>query len=168
MTKPAGADSVPGSDALPGDRVTPSVGAGDATARRTWQLLSEVGLSLRATWTGLAAEFDLTPMQALALKRLEPDTPLPMNTLADVMICDASNVTGIVDKLEARGLIERRPLEHDRRVKMLAVTKRGEELRRRFMERSSEPPPTILKLSSDDQRLLSEVLERLLATEPTR
>jgi DNA-binding MarR family transcriptional regulator len=165
MTKPDGAAPAPGSDAPASDRVTPSVDIGDATARRTWQLLSEVGLTLRTTWTGLAAEFDLTPAQALALKRLEPNTPLPMSTLADVMICDASNVTGIVDKLEARGLIERRPVEHDRRVKMLAVTKRGEELRRRFMERSSEPPPTILKLSSEDQRLLCEVLERLLAAD---
>ena len=165
MTKPAAAAAVPGSDAPEGARVPPSVVGGDKTARRAWQLLSKVGLTLRATWTGLAAEFDLTPMQALALKRLEPDTPLPMNTLAEVMICDASNVTGIVDKLEARGLIERRAVEHDRRVKMLAVTKQGEELRRRFMERSSEPPPTIMKLSLDDQRLLCEVLERLLATE---
>lgn len=132
-------------------------------ARRAWHLLAEVALALRATWIDIAAEFDLTPAQALALKRLEPNTPLPMNTLAEAMLCDASNVTGIVDKLEARGLIERRAIEHDRRVKMLVVTKRGEDLRRRFLQRSSQPPPVIAALASDDQRQLSEILERLLA-----
>ncbi|MEA2699061.1 MAG: hypothetical protein QOI66_3332 [Myxococcales bacterium] len=152
---------MPPSDAPTRAKVTAT---GDTDmARRAWQLLSEVGLSLRATWIDIAAEFDLTPAQALALRRLEPNTPLPMNTLAEAMICDASNVTGIVDKLEARGLIERRTIEHDRRVKMLVVTKRGEELRRRFLLRSSQPPPSIAALTTEDQRQLSDVLERLLA-----
>ena len=159
MSKPL--PGAPASDASPRGKVTPA-GTVDS-ARRAWQLLSEVGLTLRATWTELAAEFDLTPMQALALKRLEPGAPLPMNTLAEAMICDASNVTGIVDKLEARGLIERQSTEHDRRVKMLVVTKRGEELRRRFLQRSSEPPPPVAKLTVEDQRQLSDILERLLA-----
>jgi DNA-binding MarR family transcriptional regulator len=152
---------MPPSDASSRAKVT-ATGDSDM-ARRAWHLLSEVGLTLRATWIDIAAEFDLTPAQALALRRLEPNTPLPMNTLAEAMICDASNVTGIVDKLEARGLIERRTIEHDRRVKMLVVTKRGEELRRRFLLRSSQPPPSIAALTTEDQRQLSEVLERLLA-----
>ncbi len=161
MSKAAAVVGMPASDA-PSRPIVTASGDGDM-ARRAWQLLSEVGLTLRATWIDIAAEFDLTPAQALALRRLEPDTPLPMNTLAEAMICDASNVTGIVDKLEARGLIERRTIEHDRRVKMLVVTKRGEELRRRFLLRSSQPPATITALTADDQRQLSEVLERLLA-----
>jgi len=150
------------SDASPRAKVT----AEPDTARRAWHLLAEVALALRATWIEIAAEFDLTPAQALALKRLEPNTPVPMNTLADAMLCDASNVTGIVDKLEARGLIERRAIEHDRRVKTLVVTKRGEELRRRFLQRSSQPPPVVAALSSDDHRQLCEILERLLAARP--
>jgi DNA-binding MarR family transcriptional regulator len=160
MSKAAAVGAMPPSDGSTRAKVT---APGDTDmARRAWQLLSEVGLSLRATWIDIAAEFDLTPAQALALRRLEPNTPLPMNTLAEAMICDASNVTGIVDKLEARGLIERRTIEHDRRVKMLVVTKRGEELRRRFLLRSSQPPPSIVALTTEDQRQLSDVLERLL------
>ena len=49
-----------------------------------------------------------------------------MSSLAGKLFCDDSNVTGIVDRLEARGLIERRPAEHDRRVKLLGLTPEGE------------------------------------------
>ncbi len=159
MTKPAGAASAPDSDAPVRAKVAQQ--SGDLAAR-AWQLLGEMALTMRAAWIDAAAEFDLTPAQALALKRLEPNTPLPMNTLAEAMLCDASNVTGIVDKLEARGLIERRAIEHDRRVKMLAVTRRGEELRRRFLQRSLHPPAAVAALDAADHRQLIEILERLL------
>lgn len=161
MTKPAGASAAPVSDATARAK-DPS---GGDLAGRAWRLLADFSLSMRATWVDIAAEFDLTPAQALALKRLEPNTPLAMNTLAEAMLCDASNVTGIVDKLEARGLIERRAIEHDRRVKMLAVTKRGEELRRRFLQRSLRPPSAVAALDAADQRQLIEILERLLAAQ---
>src|SRR5258706_244861 len=76
-----------------------------------------------------------------ALMSLEPGSAVPMSKLADTLRCDNSNVTGIVDRLEARGLVERRSDEHDRRVKMLVVTERGAQLRRRLVKRMSEPPP---------------------------
>ena len=49
-----------------------------------------------------------------------------MSGLAELLFCDASNVTGIADRLEARGLIERRSAGGDRRVKVLALTSAGE------------------------------------------
>ena len=111
---------------------------------------------------GVAAEFDLAPMQMLALKNLEPDRELPMSSLAQLLHCDASNVTGIVDRLEGRGLIERRPSSEDRRVKMIAVTEEGQRVRQEIAERMNEPPPPIAALSEDDQRSLRDVLARAL------
>lgn len=108
----------------------------------------------------LAAEFDLSPMQAFALRLLEPDTPLAMSDLADALHCDASNVTGIVDRLEARGLIARRGADHDRRMKMLVVTEEGADVRERLLARISEPPPEIAALSAADQRSLRDILRR--------
>ena len=67
----------------------------------------------------IASEFELSPPQVMALRQLDPDEPKPMSELALALRCDNSNVTGIVDRLEDRGLVERRPAEHDRRVKML-------------------------------------------------
>jgi MarR family transcriptional regulator, organic hydroperoxide resistance regulator len=110
----------------------------------------------------MAAEFDLSPMQAFALRQLEPGTPLAMSDLAEALHCDASNVTGIVDRLEARGLIARRGDDHDRRVKMLVVTEKGAELRKRLLARISEPPPAIATLSVADQRALRDILRRAL------
>ena len=55
------------------------------------------------------APFDLSPVQCHVLHLIEPGRPLPMSRLADTLSCDASNVTGLVDRLESRGLVQRRP-----------------------------------------------------------
>jgi DNA-binding MarR family transcriptional regulator len=124
--------------------------------------MSELAPFMRAHWAALASEFDLTPAQGSVLRHLEPGKPVPMNSLAELLVCDASNITGIVDKLEARGLIERQPSPDDRRVKMLAVTARGAELRQSFISRSSEPPAAIAGLAVPDLRRLGEILGRLV------
>jgi len=63
-----------------------------------------------------------------------------MSALAGTLACDPSNVTGIVDRLEARGLIRRRASTEDRRAKRLALTPRGERLRARLKDRMVPPP----------------------------
>jgi DNA-binding MarR family transcriptional regulator len=131
-------------------------------ACRVWRIMSELAPFMRAHWSALAAEFELTPGQASVLRGLEPGKPVPTNCLADMLVCDASNITGIVDKLEARGLIERQPSPGDRRVKMVTVTARGEELRRHFIARSSEPPAAIAGLARADLSRLGEILTRLV------
>jgi DNA-binding MarR family transcriptional regulator len=83
-----------------------------------------------------------------------------MSALAERLICDASNVTGIVDRLEVRGLVERRSAEGDRRVKALTITPAGVELRGVVMEIMSEPPAAIAALSPIDQRALRDILAR--------
>src|SRR4029077_882031 len=74
-------------------------------------------------------ELHLTLPQAMLLRQL--GDALPMNEAAGKLHCDPSNVTGIVDRLEARGLIERQHLATDRRVKHLALTPAGRRLRRK-------------------------------------
>ncbi len=83
-----------------------------------------------------------------------------MNVLAERLFCDASNVTGIADRLESRGVIERRSANDDRRVKVLALTPDGVKLRERVVEIMSEPPPAIAALSERDQRALRDILRR--------
>jgi len=132
-----------------------------------WGLLIEFALSQRVWWTDVCGAFDLTPTQGLVMKLLDPRTPMAMNALADAMVCDASNVTGMVDKLEARGLIARQAAESDRRVKMLAVTERGRELRRRLLAEAAKPPASIAKLPRETREKLSDVLRGLLAERET-
>ncbi|GAA3216359.1 MarR family transcriptional regulator [Actinocorallia longicatena] len=65
----------------------------------------------------------LTTAQAQLLIQL--DEPLPMRVIADRLFCDASNVTGLVDRLETRGLVVRAPDPGDRRVKLVSLTPAG-------------------------------------------
>ena len=107
-------------------------------------------------------EFGLAPMQAMALTSLEPDEPMPMSALAGLLMCDNSNVTGIVDRLEALGLVERRPAERDRRVKAVGLTERGRSVRGVVQLRLSEPPPPLAGLSEEDAAALRDILQRAL------
>jgi MarR family transcriptional regulator, organic hydroperoxide resistance regulator len=129
----------------------------------TWELLMDLVMAERARIPQIAAEFQLSPPQVHALRMLEPEQPLPMGRLACALGCDASNVTGIVDRLEQRGLIERRPSDRDRRVKVLVVTAQGAEVRRALMIRLSEPPQSIAALSPADRRRLAGLLRRALS-----
>ena len=106
------------------------------------------------------AELGLTFSQAHALRLLDPERPTPMSALASRLFCDASNVTGLADRLESRGLIERRSAESDRRVKGLALTQAGERMRDRVHELMSEPPEAIAALPASDQRALRDILRR--------
>jgi DNA-binding MarR family transcriptional regulator len=85
-----------------------------------------------------------------------------MKELASEMWCDASNATGIIDRLEARGLVERRPSERDRRLKCVVLTTAGKRLRRKIDDSFSQPPPAIAALSDADKRALQQILERVL------
>src|SRR5271170_8262342 len=86
----------------------------DDHAREAWTLL--LGL-LRADQGALLkvwAEFDLSSAQGDLLCSLEPKESTPMVSLARLLHCHDSNVTGLVDRLEQRGLIERRSDPKDR------------------------------------------------------
>ncbi|MBC8133101.1 MAG: MarR family transcriptional regulator [Deltaproteobacteria bacterium] len=127
-----------------------------------WPLLTEFGFSLRSWWIGTCSSLDLTPVQGLALRTLDPDAPLAMSALADTLTCDASNVTGVVDKLEARGLIARQSIENDRRVKMLIVTEKGREVRRQLLARAAQPPDEITSMPKEAQCQMAAGLRAFL------
>lgn len=131
-------------------------------ANEAWGIVSDLFLSNRPRMLEAFAQVGLAPMQAMALKHLEPGTPLPMRALADALHCDNSNVTGIVDRLEAAGLVERRPAPHDRRVRALVVTDRGAEVKARVAALMRVPPPAIARLSERDAETLRDVLRRAL------
>jgi MarR family transcriptional regulator, organic hydroperoxide resistance regulator len=129
-------------------------------AAEAWELMFQIFTASKPQRMRIAQEYELSPMQLFALGALEPGQEVPMSTLAELLVCDASNVTGIVDRLETRGLIERRAASRDRRVKLLALTDEGLRLREEAIQRMLEPPPEIAGLSRADQRALRDVLRR--------
>jgi DNA-binding MarR family transcriptional regulator len=112
----------------------------------------------------VASTFELTPQQMVSLKMLSNERPMAMSELAGSLGCDASNVTAIVDKLESRGLVERRSSDQDRRVKALIMTAAGVELAARIHERMRVSPPAIANLDEKDLTALCDILTRALAS----
>jgi DNA-binding MarR family transcriptional regulator len=131
-------------------------------AREAWGLFWRIFSADKPRRMTTLNELGLAPMQSMALTSLEPEQPMPMSVLASALMCDNSNVTGIVDRLEALGLVERRAAEHDRRVKAVALTERGVALRGVVQLRMSEPPPPLAGLSDADAAALRDILQRAL------
>jgi DNA-binding MarR family transcriptional regulator len=129
-------------------------------AHEAQKFFFELGMMQRMKTGAKLAELGLSFSQAHALRLLDPDEPMPMSALAERLFCDASNVTGIADRLETRGLVRREGLAGDRRVKALTITPSGMKLRRQVMELMSEPPDAIAALSDADQRALRDILAR--------
>jgi DNA-binding MarR family transcriptional regulator len=117
-------------------------------------------LRQRRRFLTAASELDLHPAQAGALLQLEPGEPRPMHELAALLACDNSNVTGIIDRLEARELVARRAYEQDRRVRHVVLTPLGVELRERLGKQMGRPPAGLERLSSAEQRQLRDLLRR--------
>jgi len=127
-----------------------------------WRLLLRLFFTQRANLPPLAAELELSPAQCHVLHLIEPGRPIPMGQLAETLACDASNVTGLVDRLESRGLVRRRPSEADRRVKVLDLTPSGARLRALLLDRMTTPPAMLGRLSIREQRVLVRILNRLV------
>jgi len=134
-------------------------------ADEAWQLMGALFEAQRPRLLELVAELDLTATQAQALMVLQPGAPRPMSEMANTMHCDRSNITGIVDRLEARGLVERRPADHDRRVKVLVLTEAGLAARERAMAPFRQAPPELAALPAADQAALRDILRQ--AVEPS-
>ncbi len=139
---------------------SPKAEAPDAEA---WACVRTLLGQQRRRFLIAASELDLHPAQAGALLQLA--SSLPMNELAAALACDNSNVTGLVDRLEARGLVARQPSPDDRRVKHVVLTSSGRLLRDQLLEQVDQPPPGLSHLSETEQRQLRDLLRRVLEEE---
>lgn len=128
------------------------------TAREAWQLLA--GLVYPPPFLEIARELGLRPASFGALRML--DQPRTMSEIAAVLHCDNSNVTGIVDGLEEKGLATRRPSEADRRVKLIELTAAGRKVQARLTRAVAKPPAWVERLSEADRRALRDLLQRAL------
>jgi DNA-binding MarR family transcriptional regulator len=131
-------------------------------AAEAWQLFWRLFEAQRPKVMAIYREYGLTPPQLMTLRRLDEKEPVPMSEVARVLACDASNVTGIIDRLEDRGLVRRRDAPRDRRVTMLELTAEGVAVRDELGRRMGIPPEPLTSLSVADQRALRDLLRKAL------
>lgn len=134
----------------------------ESDACRAWQLMVRFFFAQRERLPSVGEAFDLSPVQCHVLHLLQPDQPVPMGRLAETLGCDASNVTGLVDRLEARGLLERRPGREDRRVKVLQLTSEGTRVRAQLLRQVTTESCRLSALTPSDRRALVRILEALV------
>ncbi|GGZ11652.1 MarR family transcriptional regulator [Streptomyces poonensis] len=126
------------------------------------ELIGTVVARYHEEYEEAAAEHALTGAQARLLSLLSLE-PLPMRRLAQKLKCEPSNVTGIVDRLEARGLVERRPDPNDRRVKLAAATQEGRRIAKGLRESLDFAREPLAALSEEERLGLRELLRRMLS-----
>jgi DNA-binding MarR family transcriptional regulator len=123
-----------------------------------WRVMMQIFRSQKRHMAKLASEFDLAPAQIQLLMHL--DHSRSMSELAEALACDASYVTGVVDKLEAKRVAHRIPSTSDRRVRIIALTESGAALRAALIAKLSEAPPFIAALPKADKQALRDIFLR--------
>ncbi|MET9508879.1 MarR family transcriptional regulator [Streptomyces flavidovirens] len=125
------------------------------------ELIGEVVSRYHEEYDEAAAKHSLTGAQARVLGLLSIEA-MPMRRIARKLKCEPSNVTGIVDRLEARGLVERQPDPADRRVKLAAVTEDGRRTAARLRASLDFAREPLGELSDDERTALRDLLKRML------
>ncbi|MEZ0090299.1 MarR family winged helix-turn-helix transcriptional regulator [Streptacidiphilus sp. EB129] len=127
------------------------------------QLIDEfaaIGAAYYQDFAAVAGRHGLTSVQAKALAVLVRK-PLPMRAIAEQLVCDASNVTGLVDRLEGHGLVRREVSPTDRRIKIVVATEQGQAAIRAVRDDMQATHQALDLLSDDERAVLFELLTRL-------
>jgi len=128
-----------------------------------WELLQLMYQGKRRVHE-IAEEYKLTVMQANALIVLSEDNPKPMRVLSGYFMCDASGVTGLVDRLEKIGLIARQNHPSDRRITLISLTSEGAKLRKELADRieAAEVERLNSVLNTAERQTLHELIRRVI------
>ena len=132
-----------------------------AVAADVWRLMLECSMAQFGRASEVLQRLGLTPGHMKLLMQLEEGDGRAMGSLANSFHCDASTMTWLVDRLEERGLVERRMLPSDRRVKAVALTPLGVETKAELAKRLYEPPPELLALDRDALERLKAALTKI-------
>ena len=109
-----------------------------------------------------AEKFKLTPIQSITLLLL--DESRPMNNFTKIFHCDASNTTGIMDGLEKKKLVGRFESPNDRRVKMIKITAKGEDIRNALLSSQTDEDSFIpKKLTDAELTTFIKLIEKITA-----
>ncbi|MFF4247507.1 MarR family winged helix-turn-helix transcriptional regulator [Streptomyces sp. NPDC001822] len=126
------------------------------------ELLEPLAVVVRGHYddlTVVAGRHGLSSSQARALIAL--NDPMPMSALAGHLVCDASNATGLIGRMEVRGLVTRTPAPGDRRSKVASRTAEGTELAHRIRTEMRAVHGALEALTAQERTALLPLLNRL-------
>lgn len=136
-------------------------------AHELWALVVESLGGWERRLSEAAAAAGLSPVSAWALVQLDPDHPISQKELAARIHCQPSTVVDPTDRLEAGRLVIRQPNRSDRRVNVLIVTAKGNQVRQKLIERLFEPPEAFRRLPAREQtRFRNVMLATVTGTRP--
>jgi DNA-binding MarR family transcriptional regulator len=132
-----------------------------ALAAQVWGVMFDYLIQSAPHRTESLARRGLTPNDSRALFSLSVEEGRTMRSLSDAWRCDPSNTTWIVDRLETLGLAQRRLVPNDRRVKLVVLTRKGQQTRTELLKEFHEPPPELAALERSDLQTLLNLLAKL-------
>jgi DNA-binding MarR family transcriptional regulator len=139
----------------------PAAHRSPASPNAVWSVMCDLVLDnerRRETSEALGLSFG----RIRAIRRLARH-PLSMTELAAALGIDAPYATVVIDDLESRNLVARRPHPTDRRTKIVELTRKGKALARRADAILGAPPPGLQALDPDDIERLAEIFDRIAA-----
>ena len=141
------------------DTNSPADSGGDETLSEAFR---SVARQLRDTSQDFLAPWDITPSQLRALRVLRRDGAMRLSELSGQLRIAARSTTEVVDALEARALVGRRPDPGDRRATLVEVTERGAGVLDAIREaRGTEAERVFDRLSRTDRAHLARILRKL-------
>ncbi|MFB7907497.1 MarR family winged helix-turn-helix transcriptional regulator [Kitasatospora sp. NPDC056076] len=133
----------------------------DEITREVVDLMANLVALFHREYEEAAAARSLTGAQAKVLALLRRG-PLPMRHIAQTLSCEPSNITGIVDRLEARGFVTREADRQDRRVKLVAATETGAAASEELRESLNFAREPLAALGPQERTVLRDLLRRML------
>jgi DNA-binding MarR family transcriptional regulator len=116
-----------------------------------------------AVLADMTAEADLSPLQYAALSYLFDEPDIDQNGLAARLGVDRTSAGQLIDEMEAKGLVERRVNDADRRARLLRLSARGTKLRERLRPKAHLVQARLLStLSPTERETLLELLVRII------
>lgn len=129
--------------------------------RQLGTLFSDIARFRRTLFDQLASEYDLTQVQVLVLNQLHKQDGLTQKELSDRMGLGTVSVSGLIDRLEAKGYVERHPDTQDRRAKRVWLTSKVEDLWKRIAVSLRQlNDATFQEIDSNDIDLLITILRK--------
>ena len=136
--------------------------AGYVLEEQAGHLLRRAHQRHSAIFQATIGDDQLTPLQFAALMKLSDVGETSQNLLGRLTAMDAATMQGVIKRLSARGLIDRRPDDVDRRRLMLSLSSDGAKLVRNLSERGAQITDQTLKpLTASERETFLKLLKRL-------